>query len=113
MKTKATCNRCGGTGHHQFNQVHGTVCYGCSGTGTVLVDLAALARRKAAQASRDAAQASVAATYKATLAAVKATWNAVLGPFDLTTEVGIEKLDRAVQAATGKDLAGHAAIWAA
>lgn len=27
------CHRCGGTGNYSYNQVDGTVCYGCSGTG--------------------------------------------------------------------------------
>lgn len=27
------CNRCGGTGHYSFNMVHGTMCYGCQGSG--------------------------------------------------------------------------------
>ncbi len=27
-----TCGRCGGTGHYSYNQIDGTVCYGCNGT---------------------------------------------------------------------------------
>lgn len=27
------CNRCGGSGHYSFNLMHGTVCFGCSGSG--------------------------------------------------------------------------------
>ena len=27
------CSRCGGSGHFSFNLMHGTVCYGCSGSG--------------------------------------------------------------------------------
>lgn len=30
------CGRCGGTGQYSYNQVHGTMCYGCSGKGVVL-----------------------------------------------------------------------------
>ena len=26
------CSRCGGTGHHSWNQLHGSRCYGCNGT---------------------------------------------------------------------------------
>lgn len=29
-----TCTRCNGSGHHSYNPRHGTVCYGCNGTGT-------------------------------------------------------------------------------
>lgn len=28
-----TCSRCGGSGSHSFNMMHGSRCYGCSGTG--------------------------------------------------------------------------------
>jgi len=28
-----TCRRCGGPGSFSYNQVHGTVCYGCGGSG--------------------------------------------------------------------------------
>ena len=28
-----TCGRCGGSGHYSYNQIHGTVCYGCGGRG--------------------------------------------------------------------------------
>lgn len=31
-----TCGRCGGTGKHSYNQVHGDMCYGCGGSGIVL-----------------------------------------------------------------------------
>jgi hypothetical protein len=34
IETK-TCGRCGGSGHYSFNQIDGTMCYGCRGTGTV------------------------------------------------------------------------------
>ena len=30
---KETCGRCGGTGQHSFNLRHGSVCYGCTGSG--------------------------------------------------------------------------------
>ena len=28
-----TCGRCHGSGHHKYNTLHGTVCYGCGGSG--------------------------------------------------------------------------------
>lgn len=28
-----TCGRCGGSGQHSYNQMHGSVCYGCNGSG--------------------------------------------------------------------------------
>lgn len=27
------CSRCGGSGRYSFNLIHGTMCYGCRGTG--------------------------------------------------------------------------------
>lgn len=30
------CSRCGGSGHFSFNHKDGTMCYGCSGTGSML-----------------------------------------------------------------------------
>lgn len=39
-----TCTRCGGGGEYSYNQMHGSRCYGCSGTGYQLT-----ARGKAAQ----------------------------------------------------------------
>jgi hypothetical protein len=31
------CTRCHGSGHHSYNDVHGTVCYGCGGTGLKVI----------------------------------------------------------------------------
>lgn len=28
-----TCTRCGGSGHYSYCQMHGTTCFGCSGSG--------------------------------------------------------------------------------
>lgn len=33
VKVKGTCPRCGGSGHYSYNQIDGTVCYGCGGSG--------------------------------------------------------------------------------
>jgi len=32
-----TCGRCNGTGKHSFNLMHGTMCFGCQGTGKKIV----------------------------------------------------------------------------
>jgi hypothetical protein len=36
-----TCDRCQGSGKYSFNMVHGSMCFGCSGSGTVIVKRAA------------------------------------------------------------------------
>ena len=33
VKVKGTCPRCGGSGHYSYNQIDGTRCYGCNGSG--------------------------------------------------------------------------------
>lgn len=34
-----TCGRCGGSGHYSFNQINGTTCFGCSGSGKRLAKI--------------------------------------------------------------------------
>lgn len=33
------CSRCGGSGHFSYNQIHGTMCYGCNGRGKALMGI--------------------------------------------------------------------------
>lgn len=33
VRVKGACPRCAGTGHYSYNQLDGTVCYGCNGSG--------------------------------------------------------------------------------
>ena len=33
VKVRGNCPRCGGSGHYSYNQMDGTRCYGCNGTG--------------------------------------------------------------------------------
>jgi len=40
----ATCGRCAGSGHYSFNMMHGTVCYGCGGSGIKLTKKGAAAK---------------------------------------------------------------------
>lgn len=46
---KETCGRCAGTGSHSYNQVHGSTCFGCGGSGQKLTK-----RGKAAKEFADA-----------------------------------------------------------
>lgn len=39
------CSRCGGSGKFSFNLVHGTMCYGCKGTGEQLTKRGQAARQ--------------------------------------------------------------------
>jgi hypothetical protein len=54
-----TCGRCGGTGKHSYNQMHGDVCYGCAGSGTAYTK-----RGKAAAAFLDELRKVPASTIK-------------------------------------------------
>lgn len=40
-----SCSRCGGSGRYSFNLMHGSQCYGCGGSGSVLSKRAAVARK--------------------------------------------------------------------
>lgn len=40
-----TCGRCGGSGRHSFNQMHGDVCYGCGGSKVVRTKIGEIARK--------------------------------------------------------------------
>jgi DnaJ-class molecular chaperone len=106
MKTKTTCGRCGGSGSYSFNLRDGTVCYGCNGSGFQMVDLAAVAKKKTAEAKRQAAANVGREAYIAAMASVRSEFNAAFG-FDLTTLLGLDKLNTAVYRATGKDLVAH------
>lgn len=42
---KEDCSRCGGSGHYSFNSMHGSVCYGCGGTGKRLTKRGAATKK--------------------------------------------------------------------
>lgn len=37
VKVRGKCPRCGGSGHYSYNQIDGTKCYGCMGSGIKLM----------------------------------------------------------------------------
>lgn len=39
VRIKGKCPRCGGSGHYSYNQMDGTRCYGCNGTGVKMMDV--------------------------------------------------------------------------
>ena len=74
VKVKGKCPRCGGSGHYSYNQMDGTRCYGCNGTGIKVMnvrwytdsqrasmDRAAERRAEAAQAKKEARRVKFAA----------------------------------------------------
>ena len=36
IRVKGACSRCGGSGHYSYNQIDGTKCYGCNGSGVAI-----------------------------------------------------------------------------
>jgi hypothetical protein len=98
---KATCTRCGGSGSYSFNLTRGTVCFGCEGSGFVLVNAAKQAKADAARAIRNAKQAAQATRRAELAAAISAEMNALYGPFP-DTALGHQDLQWACQRATGK-----------
>lgn len=100
--TKTTCTRCGGSGSFSFHLVRGTVCFGCEGTGFQMVDLKKQQERQAAAAKRQAEKEAFHANMRAAYEAVVAEMNALLGPFDVTTQLGVHQLDQAVAKKFGR-----------
>ena len=41
VKVKGVCPRCGGSGHYSYNQMDGTRCYGCNGSGVAILTVRA------------------------------------------------------------------------
>ena len=39
IKVKGKCPRCGGSGHYSYNQMDGTRCYGCGGSGIRVMEV--------------------------------------------------------------------------
>ena len=39
VKVKSKCPRCGGSGHYSYNQLDGTRCYGCGGSGIKVMEV--------------------------------------------------------------------------
>jgi hypothetical protein len=71
-----------------------------------MVNLANVAKRHAAAAKRNEAAAASREAYMAAMAAVKSEFNSTFG-FDLTTLLGLDKLNTSVFRTTGKDLVAH------
>lgn len=102
--TKVDCTRCSGSGTYSFNLVRGTVCFKCEGSGFQMIDLAVLARRKIADEKKQVMQAARAGMMKSAWAEVIAEMNAMHGPFDVATALGVDMLNKATFIATGKAL---------
>lgn len=39
VRVKGACPRCGGSGHFSYNQMDGTICYGCMGSGVKIMEV--------------------------------------------------------------------------
>ena len=49
VKVKGTCPRCGGSGHYSYNQMDGTRCYGCNGSGVSIQKVRAYTEKEYAR----------------------------------------------------------------
>lgn len=105
--TKATCSRCGGSGHYSFNLIHGTVCFKCRGDGFVMVDLKNEARNKRAKELRNSQARARMDMMRAAYQEIIEQMNAIHHVADINTPLGLQTLDRAVFMATGKTIAQH------
>lgn len=101
--TKITCTRCGGSGSYSFNLIRGTVCFGCEGSGFVLVNAEKHAKAQARKAASDAIREATKVRRAELAAKFYAEMNALYGPFP-SNEKGSYDLMCAVQRATGKTI---------
>ena len=102
--TKVDCTRCGGSGNYSFNLIRGTVCFLCEGSGFQMIDLTALAKRKAAAEKKQEMQAARTEILRSAWATVITEMNSLYGPFDIETELGVAMLNKATFIATGKSI---------
>ena len=52
VKVRMECPRCGGSGHYSYNQLDGTICYGCNGTGKAVMEVRAYTEKEYANMER-------------------------------------------------------------
>lgn len=103
--TKVTCRRCGGSGKFSFHLVKGTVCFGCDGTGSQMVDLVKEQAKKSAAEKRQAAQQAKRDRVIAATAAVLCEMNSAFdNAFDTSTTLGVHLLNQAVARKFGKSI---------
>lgn len=103
--TKVTCRRCNGSGCYSFNLIRGTVCFGCEGTGSQMIDLVKEQVKKTTSEKRHAAQVERRELVMAASAAVIAEMNGVFGnQFDIETQLGVDQLNKAVAGKFGKSI---------
>lgn len=98
---KVTCSRCNGSGHFSFNLVRGTVCFGCEGAGSKIVDAKKHARAETAKAKRDAELKANRALRAELADIVFNEMNAEFGPFPDTPKGHLDMVN-ACQRAYGK-----------
>lgn len=46
VRVRMTCPRCGGSGHFSYNEMDGTMCYGCMGAGKVVNEVRAYTEKE-------------------------------------------------------------------
>jgi len=103
-RSRKTCPRCGGSGRFSFHPTRGTVCFQCNGLGYILVDEAKEAKRRANAAVKAADNEARRQLMSDAYWQVVNEMNALYGPFDVTTALGIDQLNYATAKATGKAL---------
>jgi hypothetical protein len=103
--TKVTCRRCNGSGRYSFHIAKGTVCFGCNGLGSQMVDLKKeLSQKKASEKRRLAKQEKRELVMAATTAVLKELNQVFNDVFDIETQLGIDQLNKAVGEKFGKSI---------
>lgn len=97
VTTKVPCRRCGGSGQFSYNLRHGTLCYGCRGTGYQRVDVAAGKKRQQTAAdTRERMQQYHQEVHAVSDAYAKELMQKHHWSFDLSQALGWEQLNNAV-----------------
>ena len=97
VKTKVPCRRCGGSGHFSYNLIHGTMCYGCHGTGYQMIDLAAEKKRQqTAERNREIRQQYHDEVRMVTNAYAEELLKKHQWKFNIDTPLGFDQLNKAV-----------------
>ena len=114
VKMFGNCPRCGGSGHYSYNQIDGTKCYGCMGSGKKTITVRWYTDAERARMDRAAEKRAEAKAVKAEAARIKHASKNAFG-FGEAGYITLYKGDPGVISNYFKsfsiDEAGHRAAW--
>lgn len=114
VKMFGKCPRCGGSGHYSYNQIDGTKCYGCMGSGKKLITVRWYTDAERARMDRAAEKRAEAKAVKAEAARIKHASKNAFGFGDagyITLYKGDPETISEYFKSFSIDEAGHRAAW--